>query len=147
MNRLRHHLRSMIRVLTTVICAAVLVGLAACGGDGDDTTSTGAGTSARAAAQSYVDASNARDAATICRLYSEKLINQLAASDCEDFVAEQTSGASTKLELGSVHQSGDQATVTLQSSGETGQPVPLQIQLQEENGEWKVSSLGPGGGA
>lgn len=134
----------MRRLLTTVLCAAAVAAAAGCGGGGsDDKSATDPGLSARDAAQSYVDASNQGDAAKVCALYSDQLINQLAASDCEDFVKEQTSGAATKLELGSVHESGDQATVTLQSSGESGKPAQLQIQLQREKGGWRITALGP----
>jgi ketosteroid isomerase-like protein len=132
----------MKHLLAAVLCAAA-VAAAGCGGGGDDSTATDSSQGARAAAQSYVDASNAGDAARICQLYSTQLINKLAASDCEDFVKEQTSGAATKLELGSVHESGDQATVTILSSGEAGNPARLTIQLERQNGVWKITSLGP----
>jgi ketosteroid isomerase-like protein len=135
----------MRHLLTIAACATALAGVAGCGGGGDDQTATDPGQSAAAAAQSYVAARNSGDAAKICQLYSQKLINQLAASDCEDFVQEQTSGAKTNIELFSVHQSGDQATVTLGGSAESGKSEQLQIQLQLENGEWKITSLGPGG--
>jgi ketosteroid isomerase-like protein len=132
----------MRRLLTTAFCAAALAIAAGCGGGGGDQSATDPGQSARDAAQSYVDARNQGDAAKVCELYSEQLINQLAASDCEDFVKEQTSGAATKLELGSVQENGDQATATLQSTGESGNPAQLKISLERESGEWKISSLG-----
>jgi ketosteroid isomerase-like protein len=135
----------MTRLLTIALCAAAVAMAAGCGGGGDQST-TAPAQSASATARSYVDASNRGDAAKICELYSQELINKLAASDCEDFVQEQTSGAATKLTLGSVHQSGDQATVAILSSGESGNPARLTIQLQRQKGEWKVSSLGPGTG-
>jgi len=128
--------------VTIVLCAAALATVAGCGGGDGDQTATAPAQSARGTAQAYVDARNGDDAAKICQLYSQDLINRLAASDCVDFVQEQTSGAATKLTLGSVHESGDQATVTILSSGESGNPARLTIQLQRQGGEWRVTSLG-----
>ena len=62
-----------------------------------------------------VVARNQGDAAKVCELYSEQLIQSLKTSNCVAFVQEQTSGTATDLSLQGVKESGDQATATVQA--------------------------------
>ena len=59
-------------------------------------TLTGCGSSdeptARETAHAYVQARNQGDAAKVCELYSEQLIQSLKTSNCVAFVQEQTRG-------------------------------------------------------
>jgi hypothetical protein len=124
-----------------IACIAVLVA-PGCGGSGDDE-------SASDAAQAYVNARNQGDAGKICDLYSDQLKQQLAAgSNCEAFVGEQTSGVETGgFKVVSVQEDGDRATAKLQSGGETGKPVQLTVTLERQDGDWRITGLGAGGGA
>ena len=76
-----------------------------CGGGGGSNQQ-----SARDVAQAYVYARNQGDAAKVCELYSEQLIQSLKTSNCVAFVQEQTSGTATDLSLVGVSQHGDHAT-------------------------------------
>ena len=61
-----------------------------CGGGGGSNRQN-----ARDVAQAYVNARNQGDAAKVCELYSEQLIQSLKTSNCVAFVQEQTSGTAT----------------------------------------------------
>jgi ketosteroid isomerase-like protein len=127
------------RIALAAACAALV---ASCGGNGGGQNDT-----ARDAAQAYVQARNQGDAGRVCELYSEQLIQQLHAANCEAFVKEQTAGVATSLTLIGVQESGDHATATIQATvaGEisTGKGE-LRISLERQNGEWKITSLGRG---
>jgi ketosteroid isomerase-like protein len=128
------------RVPLILACAALLAG---CGGGGG-----GDEQSARDAAQAYVNARNQGDAAKVCELYSDQLKSRLRTSNCEDFVKEQTSGVATSYTLLGVQESGDTATATihLTAGGEIGTAAgKLQIKLERQNGEWRITNA-PGGG-
>src|SRR5690349_11454890 len=128
------------RIALVAACAALLPG---CGGGNGGQTDT-----ARDAAQAYVQARNEGDAGKICELYSDQLIQQLHASNCESFVKEQTAGVATSFSLIGVKQTGDQATATIQASvaGEAGPGQgQTQITLQRQDGDWKIISLGGAG--
>jgi hypothetical protein len=118
-------------------CAALVAG---CGGNGG-----GQGDTARDAAQAYVQARNQGDAGKVCELYSEQLIQQLHAANCEAFVKEQTAGVATSFTLVKVNQNGDQATATIQATV-TGQTATgqgeTQITLKRQEGDWKITGLG-----
>ena len=132
---MRH--RSIPRIALVAACAALFAG---CGGSSGSENDT-----ARDAAQSYVQARNQGDAGKICELYSDQLIQQLHASNCESFVKEQTAGVATSFSLVGVNQMGDQATATIQASvtGEVGAAHGrTQITLERQGGEWKITSLG-----
>ena len=128
------------RAILIPVCLALL-GSAGCGGDSEDSGAK----NAQEAVAAYVQARNLDNTAAICDLYSDSLKSSLHASDCESYVAENTSGAAGNLTIVGVQESGDRATATLQSSGEgeSAKPVRSTIELQREDGEWKVSSLGP----
>jgi hypothetical protein len=123
--------------------AAILAvtALAGCGG-GDQQ-------SAKDVAQEYVTARNQGDAAKVCELYSQRLIQSLKTSNCVAFVQEQTSGTATDLAVMRVSEHGDQATATIQArvgGSVTNAIAPIQLKLTREDGEWKVSGLGGSGG-
>jgi ketosteroid isomerase-like protein len=125
------------RVLLAAACAALLAG---CGGDDGD------GGTARETAEAYVQARNQGDAGKVCELYSDELIQRLGASDCEAFVREQTAGVATSFTLVRVEESGDRARATLRASaaGEVGGGGEhLRITLARQDGEWKITDLGP----
>ena len=129
----------------TWIAAIVLVtALAGCGGGGG-----GDEQSAHDVAQEYVVARNQGDAAKVCELYSEQLIQSLKTSNCVAFVQEQTSGTATDLSLQGVKESGDQATATVQArvGGSVANAIaPIELKLTREDGEWRISGLGGPGG-
>jgi hypothetical protein len=130
----------ILRIALVAACAALLVG---CGG-----SSGGQNETARDAAQAYVQARNQGDAGKICELYSDQLIQQLHASNCESFVKEQTAGVATSFSLVGVNQMGDQATAVLQATA-SGEPTgggQLRITLERQGGEWKITGLGRPGG-
>jgi hypothetical protein len=111
-----------------------------CGGGGGSNQQ-----SARDVAQAYVNARNQGDAAKVCELYSEQLIQSLKTSNCVAFVQEQTSGTATDLSLVGVSQHGDQATATIQArlGGSIANAIaPIELELTRENGQWKISGLG-----
>ena len=118
-------------------CAALLAG---CGGGGAGEETAGQ------AAQAYVQARNQGDAGKVCELYSDQLIQQLHASDCEAFVREQTAGVATSFSLVGVQQDGDRATATIRAiaAGETGGGL-VRIRLERQDGEWRITSLGKAG--
>ena len=114
-----------------------------CGGDGGSNQQ-----SARDVAQAYVNARNQGDAAKVCELYSEQLIQSLKTSNCVAFVQEQTSGTATDLSLVGVSQQGDHATATIQArlGGSIANAIaPIELELTRENGHWKISGLGGSG--
>jgi hypothetical protein len=123
------------------IAGAVVAALiAGCGGGGSSGPQ-----SARDVAEAYVNARNSGDAAKICELYSQQLIQQLKTSNCVAFVQEQTSGTATDLTVLHVAQHGDRATATIQArvGGSIANAIaPIEVQLTRENGEWRVSGLG-----
>jgi ketosteroid isomerase-like protein len=111
-----------------------------CGGGGGSNQQ-----SARDVAQAYVNARNQGDAAKVCELYSEQLIQSLKTSNCVAFVQEQTSGTATDLSLVGVSQHGDQATAAIQArlGGSIANAIaPIELELTRENGQWKISRLG-----
>ena len=132
-----HHTgRAVACPLIIAIAIAVPIG---CGGDDDG---GGDQPSAEETAQEYVEAQNEHDAATICALYSDRLKERIGAMrNCPAFVQEQSSGAETSFELVGVEESGDRATAMLESSGESGAPVPLTITLERTDGGWLITSL------
>jgi ABC-type uncharacterized transport system auxiliary subunit len=125
------------RLALSLACAALLAG---CGGGESGQTEN-----ARDAADAYVQARNQGDAGKICELYSDQLIQQLHASNCESFVKEQTAGVATSFSLVGVQQMGDQATATIQASVSdqvaTGQGE-TRITLERQDGDWKIIDLG-----
>ena len=122
------------RALTLIACLVVLLAAAAgCGGSGDSGASD--------AANSYVDAYNAKDGGQLCSALSDHLTQQLGGANCARFLGEQISGASNTLKVTKVNVSGDHATAELESSGESGQGTPLAIVLEKQNGDWKVTAL------
>jgi len=126
------------------LIAACTLLAAGCGGNGGSQNET-----ASDAAQAYVQARNQGDAGKVCELYSDQLIQQLHASNCEAFVKEQSAGVGTSLTLVSVTQTGDSATAILQAtvSGEPTGGGHLRITLQRQDGDWKITSLGGAGRA
>ena len=128
----------------TWILGFVLVTLIpGCGGGGGSNQQ-----SARDVAQAYVNARNQGDAAKVCELYSEQLIQSLKTSNCVAFVQEQTSGTATDLSLVGVSQHGDHATATIQArlGGSIANAIaPIELELTRENGQWKISGLGGSG--
>ena len=129
------------RLAVTLVFATALIA-PGCGGSDDDQ-------SAGDAAQAYASAREQGDAGEICELYSDELKQQLGAGDdCEAFVEEQTSGvAPGHFKVLSVDESGDRAAATLETRGEDGKPVQLTISLERQDGDWRVTSLGPAEGA
>jgi hypothetical protein len=125
------------------LVAACAVLVASCGGNGGGQNDT-----ARDAAQAYVQARNQGDAGKVCELYSDQLIRQLHASNCEAFVKEQSAGVATSFTLVGVRQAGDQATATIQASV-TGEVAAgqgeTQITLERQDGDWKITGLGGAG--
>ena len=121
-------------------CAPLLAG---CGGD-----DAGEAT-AQSAARDYVQARNQGDAGRVCELYSDELISRLGASNCEAFVKEQTGGIATTFTLVGVKQAGDHANATLQAAAAGGVSGAgrLQISLERQDGEWRITGLGSGAGA
>jgi ketosteroid isomerase-like protein len=124
------------RLALAVLCATLLAG---CGGNDGSENDT-----ARDAAEAYVQARNQGDAGKVCELYSDELIQKLGASNCEAFVKEQTAGVATSFTLVGVKESGDQAKATLQATvtGQAGEGGKVQITLQRQDGEWKITRLG-----
>ena len=119
------------------VVAAVLAG---CGGGGASGPQ-----SAKEVAQAYVSARNSGDAAKVCELYSQQLIQQLRTDNCVGLVREQTSGTATDLTVLRVSQHGDRATATIQArvGGNIANAIaPIELQLAKENGEWRVSGIG-----
>jgi hypothetical protein len=131
----------MISRVPLILACAALIAAAGCGGSSSD----GGGENAQEAVAAYVQARNLDNSAEICDLYTDELKDSLQASDCESFVAEHTSGAASKLTIVNVQENGDHATATLQSPSESenANPVQTTIELQKQDGEWKISSLGP----
>jgi ketosteroid isomerase-like protein len=121
-----------------------VVALVGCGGGGSSGPQT-----AMDAADEYVAARNSGDAAKVCELYSQQLIQQLRTSNCVAFVQEQTSGTATDLTVLHVSESGDHATATIQAraGGVVANAIaPIELKLAKEDGEWKISGLGGPGG-
>lgn len=133
--------RAWLSLAVLVVGSAPL--LAGCGGDeAKDAT-------AKDAAQAYVQARNQGDAGRVCELYSDELIAKSGASNCEAFVKEQTAGVATSFALVGVKESGDHATATLRATvagneirGGAGR---LEITLQRQDGEWRITALGGAG--
>jgi ketosteroid isomerase-like protein len=133
--------RPRTRRIAAVIAFCGALAAAGCGGNGDEQRASDV-------AQAYVEASNQGDATEVCDLYSDRLKQQLAiGASCEEFVKEQTSGAKSTLELTGVQEQGDRATAKLQATVAEGpkSEIPLEIQLQRQDGEWLISGLGAAG--
>jgi hypothetical protein len=129
--------------LPALACALVLAaGVAAgCGGDGGG----GDSGSAQSAAAAYVEASNERDFDRVCEVLSDGFKEALhITSDCPRSLEELSSGGEgpPELKLLGVQESGDQATANAEATGESGQAVQVQVTLQREGGDWRVTSLG-----
>jgi len=124
-----------------LIAGAVVAALiAGCGGGGSSSPQ-----SAKDVADAYVSARNSGDAAKVCELYSQQLIQQLRTSNCVGFVKEQTSGTATDLTVIRVVQHGNRATATIQArvGGNIANAIaPIELQLTRQGVEWKVSGLG-----
>jgi len=127
------------RIALLAGCAALVAGCG--GGAGDDD-------GARDAAQAYVHARSQGDAAKVCELYSTELISKLGASNCQAFVKEQTGGVATSFTLIGVTVSDGHATATIKgtAAGEShSESAPVQITLQRQDGEWRITGLGKTG--
>jgi hypothetical protein len=123
------------------VAAAVIAG---CGGGGSSGPQ-----SARDAAEAYVKARNTGDAAKVCELYDQQLIQRLKTSNCVAFVQEQTSGTATDLTVLRVVQQRDHATATIQAraGGVVANAItPIELELIRQNGEWRIAGLGGAGG-
>ncbi len=128
----------MRRVWIAGVVAAALI--AGCGGGGNSGPQ-----SASEVAHAYVDARNQGDAATVCELYSDQLVESLKTSNCVAFVREQTSGTASDLSVVAVREHGNRATATIQArvGGSIANAIaPIELQLTREGGEWRVSGLG-----
>jgi hypothetical protein len=125
--------------LPALTCVAILAAVG-CGGDGGG----GDSGSAQSAAEAYVEASNERDFDRVCGVLSNGFKEALRiTSDCPKSLEELTSGgAPPKLKFLGVQESGDKATANLEATGESGQPVQVQVTLERQDGEWRVTSLG-----
>jgi hypothetical protein len=122
-----------------IVGAIAVAVLAGCGGDDDGAAS------AREVAQSYANAQTSSDFEQVCDLFSDELRQQFGGDDCSRFLEEQSSGLPRRqFRLTSVDEQGDRATATLVTPGESGEPVQLQISLQREDGDWRVSGIGEG---
>jgi hypothetical protein len=133
--------RAWLSLAVLVVGCAPLLG--GCGGD-----DAGGESTAQDAARDYVQARNQGDAGRVCELYSDQLIQQLHATNCEAFVKEQTSGVATTVTLVGVHQTGDHATATLRvaPAGVVSEGGGQQrIRLQRQDGEWRITDLGGAG--
>ncbi len=128
----------------TWIAGAVLAAaIAGCGGGGNSGPQ-----SAKDAADAYVSARNSGDAAKVCELYSQQLIQQLRTANCVGLVQEQTSGTAIDLTVLRVAQHGNTATATIQArvGGNVANAIaPIELQMTREDGEWKISGLGDPG--
>jgi hypothetical protein len=125
------------RAAVAALCGAALAG---CGGGG------GGDQSASDAVQNYVDARNQRDFGAVCEGLSEGLRQRLGGSNCERFMEEQTSGLPHRdLKVISVSESGNSATARLQTTGETGKPTQLQVSLERQDNDWRITRLGGAG--
>jgi hypothetical protein len=127
------------RALIVMSCAALIAG---CGGGGGDDEP-----SANDAVGSYVDAQNHQNFQQVCELLSDQLRQQIGGANCARFIDEQTSGnPKRELKVIAVNENGDRATATLQTTGESGAPVQVQISLERQDGTWRITELAPGGG-
>lgn len=129
----------MRRSIAALGCAVALAGAAGCGGD------DGNG-SAEETAQAYVDARNEGDVERVCELFSDELREQLAGENCPALIEEQSSGAETEFTLIRVDEEGDRATAVVKArtdEGGTTQEAELQIGLERQNDEWRLTALGP----
>jgi hypothetical protein len=118
-----------------IACAAALLG---CGGDNGD--------GAQEVAQGYADAQTEKDFDQVCVLLSDRLREQFGGDNCPSFLEEQSSGLPRRpFTLISVDEDGDRAIATLETEGEGGRPVRLQISLERQDGDWRVTSVADGG--
>jgi hypothetical protein len=124
-------------LIVGVMVAAILAG---CGG-GDD------GAGAQEVAQSYADARSDKDFDQVCELLSDQFRQQLGGENCPSFLQEQSSGIPRReFSLISVDEDGDRAIATLEAGGEADQPVRLQISLERQDGDWRITSVGGAAG-
>jgi hypothetical protein len=127
-----------VRIPLALIVAVSVALLAGCGGDDG-------GESAQDVAQSYVDAQTSKDFERVCALFSDQFRQQLGGDDWPSFREEQSSGIPRgQFKLVSVNEEGDRATATLETRGESGKPVRLQISLERQDGDWRVTGVGGG---
>jgi ketosteroid isomerase-like protein len=132
--------RAWLSLAVLLVCCAPL--LAGCGGDQADEAT------AQDAARDYVQARNQGDAGRVCELYSDELIAKLGASNCEAFIKEQTGGIPTTFTLVGVKETDGRATATLQAAatgGLGGAAGRLQITLERQDGDWRITGLGGAG--
>jgi ketosteroid isomerase-like protein len=121
--------------LTSLACALAVVVAVGCGESDQE--------QARDAVQDYVDAVGEQDYDAVCDLYSDSFKQQLAVGDnCAAFVQEQTSGGPTQeLEVVDVRVNGEKATADLDAANEAGGPSRITLQLEEQDGDWKISGF------
>jgi len=128
--------------LIAIASAAVLAGANGCGGGGGDDQS-----SARDAAQAYVDATNSRDFAQVCDLLSNTYKQKIQiAANCPDFLKEQTSGAPpTTLTLVGVQEQGSTASAHIRSHSQDEAAGLIADETatfaREPDGEWRLTAL------
>ena len=100
-----------------------------CGGGGGSNQQ-----SARDVAQAYVNARNQGDAAKVCELYSEQLIQSLKTSNCVAFV---------RRPRGPPRSASTATRPPPQSRRAVANAIaPIELELTRENGQWKISRLG-----
>jgi ketosteroid isomerase-like protein len=121
------------RALLILACAALLAGCG--GGDGNDEQN------ATEAAQTYVDAYNARDFNRVCDLLSDSYRQQLKASSCPAYFEEHSSGAATTLTLVGVQEKGDLATAHIRSESEDGSGNETAGFVRQQDGSWKLETV------
>jgi hypothetical protein len=130
------------RAIITLVCATALAAVPGCGGGGGDDQS-----SARDAAQAYVDATNDRDFVRVCELLSNSYKQKLQiAANCPDFLKEQTSGAPpTTLTLVGVQEQGSTASAHIRSHSqdEAAGLIADETALfaKEPDGSWRLAAL------
>jgi len=137
------------RLLSIVVAGCVAIAAAGCGG-GDKKPATTATTTtlapgglqgandpaAQAAAQRYVDAYTAKDAAAICSALAQSVRTQLAGSKgCAATIRKTLIHTYPKLTAKRSYVNGDTAIVTFQGS-------PRQVTVQREQGDWRVVNGG-----
>ncbi len=127
----------MKKLATGLAVVTLTIGLAACGG----------GSGPEGAVNDFISALKDKDAGKACALIapeSKKKLDELQQGSCEDTMKKsfETPGAEAGLENtdAKVKESkvdGDNATVTLESKGETND-----VKVVKVNGDWKIDLFG-----
>ena len=132
------------RALASLTAILLAVGIGACGGGdgGDDRDAV------RETVTRFVDANNKGDFAAVCDLLAESetrsITRQGGGGGCAKALGRISAGTTqTQVRIDEVRVNADRASVDATFiAADSGAPSPQTLRLVEEDGDWKIASVG-----